>query len=182
MKKNIQNEIKKTINGLANAFDQEEIEKARLENQETIDLYAEVATAINPVEDFYYRISFPNERKTSGLLKINNIQNEKAIWVLTHADFIENQFKKMIVKYEGSPCSADKSRTIMRRLFFFYHLGQNIIFDYNGEYTYHLPKTIFKTEESIIAFFDAIMSLYYGDPTKYLEQLKNLLSNFKEIE
>lgn len=45
--------------------------------------------------------------------------------------------------------------------------GDKIEFNYNSEYTYHLPKKVFTTHEEIVMFFESLIHLYMGRPGKY---------------
>ncbi len=72
-------------------------------------------------------------------------------------------------------CCADKTRTIIKRLIDFYENGIRIEFDYTQEYTFHLPKIIFKIHEDIIEFYEGLKFLQNtGNPLKYLNAIKNL--------
>jgi hypothetical protein len=97
------------------------------------------------------------------------------VFIFSNYNFIEHHFVYWIKEVEGWQCSADKSRTIVKRLLAFYKEGTKIEFDYSGEYTFHLPKIIFTTHDSIIEFYKGLKDLKYGNPTNYLAALKSLI-------
>jgi len=148
--------------------------------QEEIDLYNKLIDEkcfekIEDVNEFYLGLIYPFEKFISGLIKSEISKNEDVIFILKNSQYIENNFRYWIEKIEGMACCADKSRTILRRLLDFYKINERIDFDYTQEYTFHLPKVIFKTHESIIEFYEGVKSLKYGNPTKYLFSLKSLI-------
>ncbi|PKM47065.1 MAG: hypothetical protein CVV05_01360 [Gammaproteobacteria bacterium HGW-Gammaproteobacteria-1] len=115
------------------------------------------------------------ERVIDGLLA--SVTNDaEAQFLIKHGCFVEEHFKRLIQRYEGMPCCADKSRTIMRSLIVFYLEGKPICFDYSQEYTYHLPKKIFKAQEEILGFAKGLHQLFYGNPDLYLEQLRSVMA------
>ena len=132
---------------------------------------------IEDVQDFYLGLIYPHEQFISGLIKSEISKNNDVVFILENSQFIEHNFRYWVEKKEGMACSADKTRTILRRLVNFYKNGTKIEFDYTAEYTFHLPKVIFKTHESIVEFYEGVKSLHYGNPTLYLNALKSLITN-----
>ena len=98
-------------------------------------------------------------------------KENKTIWLMLHISFVENQFSKQIKLHEGFSCSHDKVKTIIKALLRWFEEGREIHFNYEQEYTYHLPTHIFNTHDEVINFFNAIHDLYYGKPDKYLQCL-----------
>lgn len=162
-------------------------------NKESIELYKHLvpeylgALDLNSPDEFYLGFIYPHEKYLRGLItseiKITNAKytsqhSERIIFLMQHSNFIKAQFEKLIIKVEGMACCADKSKTILRRLLLFYTTGEEIVWDYNGEYTFHLPKQIFITHDEIIAFFEATSSLYYGSFEKYLEAMQQYHNQF----
>lgn len=172
-----QDELKGALSSLANAFSMNNASKAESSaNEELKNLYNKIVNSSDPIEDYFYEVLHEDGNIKDGLLQLSGVTNSKARWLMLHSSFVECQFKKFIERVEGSPCCADKSRTIIRALFFWLHQEKKIVFNYEQEYTFHLPKQIFNTHEKIADFFEAIMALYYGMPEKYLAQLKEILA------
>lgn len=96
------------------------------------------------------------------------------IFLIENYEFVERNFCSLFSEFEGSACSADKSRTVSRALFGHLLQGKPIEFDYGAQYVYHLPKAIFKDQQSIVDFFVALQGLYYGKPARYLDALSEL--------
>lgn len=149
--------------------------------QEQIDLYNKLSTGmditdIQKFSDFYYKILYPHEKFITGLIKTEISDNNDILFIFKNSKIIESNFRYWIELKEGSACCADKSRTILNKIVDFYKNDTTIEFDYSGEYTYHLPKIVFTTHESIIEFYLAIRGLVYGNPNNYLESIKNLIN------
>jgi len=93
---------------------------------------------------------------------------------------IERNFCGLFRLIEGAGCSADKSRTVMRMLIIFLRTGEEIKFNYDGEYTFHLPKKIFKTHTEIYAFFNALMRLQMGAPIEFIRIYQEIIGGVYE--
>lgn len=136
----------------------------------------------NRYDEFYLAVIYPFNKFLNGFIASEISDNRDVIFLLTHSDFVERQFEEYIKFYEGSACHCDKSGTIISALIDFYKTGKRIEFDYNGEYTFHLPKKVFKTHESIVGFYEGVKNLFYGNNSKYLESILNLLIESDEEE
>jgi hypothetical protein len=163
--------IKEVLNFMAGSIEQKEIELyGKLIDEKCFD-------KIEDVQDFYLGLIYPHEQFISGLIKSEISKNKDVVFILENSQFIEHNFRYWVEKIEGMACCADKTRTILKRLVEFYKNGTKIEFDYSDEYTFHLPKVIFKTHESIIEFYEGVKSLNFGNPTRYLNALKSLITN-----
>ncbi len=163
--------IKEVLNFMADSIE-----------QGNIDLYNKLIdekcfNEIENVEKFYLGLIYPHEQFITGLIKSEISKNNDVVFILKNSQFIEHNFRYWIEKIEGSACCADKTRTILKRLVEFYKNNTTIEFDYSAEYTFHLPKVIFKTHESIVEFYEGVKNLHYGNPTRYLNALKSLTQN-----
>lgn len=161
--------IKDFLNSMADS-----IEKEKIELFEKIIDSSEIKQYENPNE-FFYAVLYPWEKFISGFLKSTLNANRDVEFIWKHSEFIDRHFRNLFEKYEGSACCADKSRTIVKRLLKYYDNGEKIEFDYEAEYTYHLPKKIFKSHDHIVQFYEGLKSLLYGRPEKYIEALKVVL-------
>lgn len=128
---------------------------------------------VKDVEDFFYLMIVPYHRFLSGFLssKKEGI-NEKAKWLFLNSEFIEAHIQKIIQRHEGLACNADKSRTIINAIAQFLIKGERIEWDYGQEYTFGLPKKVFVTHDEIITFFEALVLLHHGNPSKYLKAIQ----------
>lgn len=135
------------------------------------------------VKEFYFGLVYPYTGKfLPGLINKEISTNSDVGFILINSQFIESHFRHLISDVEGHTCCADKSRVIMNRLLDFYRDGTKIEFDYTQKYTYHLPKTIFKTHEDIVSFYEGLRSLYYGNPEAYLKELAKVVCPMKTGE
>jgi len=132
------------------------------------------------ISDFHFDTLFPFEMILEGYLlkeiwtNTEIFQNNywKIEFLLKNIQFVENQFENIIKKEEWYSCSADKSSFIIQSLFRYLSTWIEMKFDAVvqnwKEYSYHIPKKVFNNQESILNFFDAIMSMYYWDIEKLL--------------
>lgn len=127
-------------------------------------------------EDFSFGLLYPMEQIVDGLFSSTIPGQREAQFIFKHGQFIEAHLRRLITDYESRVCSHDKVRTIIGRLLHYYLTGKKIAFDWTAEYTYHYPKTIFTTHEAIIEFFESLYALYYGNPSKYLTALQNIMA------
>lgn len=104
----------------------------------------------------------------AGLATIQPVEFSKLRTLFIHQDFISGHFRAVIDEVEGGACCADKTRFLMRGLARFFALGEPLTFKRNQEYTFHLPTKVFVTHEEVVLYFDALHSLYYGRPEKFL--------------
>lgn len=130
---------------------------------------------INNIDEFYFGLIYPFEQFISGLIKIEISKNEDIVFILKYSNFIKSHFENWIKKIEGSACCADKSSVILKSLYSFFKDNKSIEFNYNQEYTYHLPKTIFNTHDKIIDFYKSIKNLKYGHPDLYFKEVEKLI-------
>lgn len=130
----------------------------------------------NP-EEFYFSVLYPFENYINSFLKLNISSNEDVVFIYQNYNFLDNHIEKLFIMYEGTPCSADKSRSTINNLIQFYLTGKNIDYDYTAEYTYHLPSKILKKHVDIIGFYTALKKLYYGDNKEYLKMLHAINCN-----
>ncbi len=164
-------QIKNVLNGMLDDIEQSQIDiYNKLINDKCFD-------KIESVEEFYLGLIYPHEQFISGLIKSEISNNRDVIHLFKNSNTIEHHFRYWIEKKEGSACCADKTRTILKRLVKFYKTGEKIEFDYTQEYTFHLPKVVFKTHESIINFYEGVKHLQYGNPIAYLNEINALLKS-----
>lgn len=163
-------DLKTVLNALHNSI-----------NAENKELYENIIQSskikqFNDYDEFFYMILYPFQKFIEEFIKAEVADNDDVAFLYRNSQFVERQFESLIKMKEGSACCADKSGTIMKRLIKFYTTGEKIEFDYNAEYTYHLPKNIFKTHESIVDFYKAIKHLWYGNGAEYFKEIHKLMT------
>ena len=127
----------------------------------------------NDYEIIEYLVNYKWELALEGLIAKATTKSDSQ-WLLINARFIERHFEQQIVLNEGNVCCHDKSKTIVNSLLRHFETGEPISFNYEQEYTYHLPETIFTTHSSIINFYRGLKDLFYGKPTKYITCLADI--------
>lgn len=133
-------------------------------------------------EKFEMAVHYPVSQVVGGLVRKHLGNAHELEFLYQHTGFVSSHFRKLIESREGSPCSADKVRTILGAISTFYSRGQKIEWDYDQEYTYHLPRRIFTTHDVIISFFEGLLHLYYGNNERYLTALLKVHSTAKNHE
>lgn len=123
------------------------------------------------IQSFYFGFVRPMTQTVDGLLARALPHATRAHFLFRCSSFIESHLCSAFVRTEGRACSTDKARTVMRALLRFIVTGTPVAFDYGQQYTYHLPTLILATHDDIVAFYDALESLYYGNPAPYVKML-----------
>lgn len=131
-------------------------------------------SSLDSPEDFFFSVLYPWENFISAFIQLKISSDKEVVYIYKNSEVIDRHFSRQFQKYEGSACSADKSRTVVRCLLDFFLSGEEIKFDYKQEYTYHLPNKIFKTHSEILDFYKAIKDIQYGRAEKYIEEIKKL--------
>jgi len=160
----------KMLNGLVECYHKEESE-----------FYKNLIGNVSPKEiqspdDFFDKVIRPAEKYWNGFIRTEIKNDSNLVFLLNNTTFVKLNFECWIEKIEGVTCCADKSRTILRRLYNYFLTGEEIFFDYSEEYTYHYCKTIFNTHKKIIEHFDSLQDLYYGNPNYYLASISAMLN------
>lgn len=148
----------------AEIYDVPMIEKAR-----------KAAQAHNP-DGFYFALGYPLQKIIDAVVESEFPHNDKAQFLMANSHFIESHLDKIFSRFEGSACSHDKTRTVIKHVLRFFTTKKPIEFDYNQEYTFHLPKKVLKDHDSIIAFITGLHHLYYGNSDHYLVALQGIIA------
>lgn len=130
-------------------------------------------------EKFHEAIVMKSEDILEGIVEHVFGDNYEIAFLIKQYDFLYHHLEKLFTKFEGHACCVDKTRTVLALLLLNKAKGTRIEFDYDGEWTYHLPKKIMTSHEEVIEFFDAMINLYYGRHEKYLALLLELSSRSK---
>lgn len=167
-------EVASVLDALFSGFQSES--KATFEH---IKHLGPIEAACQAVEDtdadlFHMSLIYPLGSMVDGLLSTYFGNNYEVQFLFKHYSYVENHFRHHLERYEGSTCIADKTRTIIYHLIVGLTAKTKLEFDYSGEYTYHLPKKVFMTQDQNIEFFKGIYDLYYGNPIKYLIAMQKM--------
>jgi hypothetical protein len=163
--------LKQVLTSLFDSMQSEEVALAKAVLA-TDGVTPERLAGIKNVEEFFYTLVYPYQKFLGGFVQEHFKGDREAQWLFMHHRYVQRHYEVLIVKHEGAACSVDKSRTIIHELAM-WKLGrkERIEWDYSGEYTYHLPKVVFTTHESITEFYDTILALYHGNSEKYLNYI-----------
>lgn len=167
-----------------------------VEKQETEDIYGEFIGKlidknkdfVRDAEDFDVLVNCKIDRVLESYLEkilekeLGKIQDfEKMhdiIFFYKNYGFLESNVRELIILKEGSPCSSDKSRWILKSYRDF--LVNDTIPDMTiGEKCYWKPK--FGTSRDWMDFCESLIHLHYGKPQRYLIAICNLIGENQEI-
>lgn len=148
--------------------------------EENVALYKKLADEgpnhkITGATSFYENILFPFENYLNGFIQVAIGGGEDVENLLMHGKFVQVHLERLFERFEGSPCSADKARTILDALFSYYKDGEPIEFNYTQEYIFHLPKIILRSQDEIVDFYQAVIYLLYGSPERYFKFWRYLM-------
>lgn len=165
--------LKSAINLLVGAFDADKFGKFKdLLPNEPIDI-------TGSFNAFSYKFKRPYTKYLECLLQnaypSTKLKYELKTLVMDY-DFFKHNFEYWINIREGWACCADKSSYVLRQLINFLINDVEIKHDYENEKAFWIPKTIFKTHDEILGFFNALTSFRFGNPNLYLKYIQtNLL-------
>lgn len=86
----------------------------------------------------------------------------RLVFLFINYNYVESHIDRAFATYEGIPCCSDKSSVIIKSLVRHWINDEPIVFNYDQEYTFHLPKAILRTQEDILTYFKAIEDAFYG--------------------
>lgn len=178
MDKNKQESLKKVLNAIASFGDKETLDVFHLASESESVKKAVEHAKNGDYEQFTYKL-MPFQQVIEGTA-MQVTGDHRAQFILLHHEFIENHLSRIFTMAEGSPCSVDKSGSVLYALFRHFLEGQKIFFNYEQQFTYHLPSKVLKNQEECLKFFDGIYDLYYGNCSKYLAWLMTLQDQAKD--
>lgn len=170
-------ELEKGITDIFSSFLAEEKKKAlsilaKYGEEPEVQEAAEALRSLD-YKKFGFSLLRHHKRISETLIEKELGDNPRLTFLLINQDYVSRHVRNLFVDIEGSACCADKERTVMRSLIKHFYKGERIEFNYLGEYTYHLPQIVLRDHESLVAYFEALYGLYYGNPKAYmLEMLK----------
>lgn len=151
-------------------------EQAELYQKVIKEASIEVKDKNKPMDWFHYGFVYPYQQFLNGFISVEISKKQEIKFLLINSEYVQHHIEKIIEMHEGSAYCADKSGTIMRGLYNWYKDEKMIEWDYTQEYTFHLPKKVFREHTDIVNFFKALQNLYYGNSQSYLLELQKLIS------
>lgn len=159
--------IEYVLDNIFKSINNDERNKAKdyLSNEDNSLLFDKVfKDGLFDIEHYNLHLISNQKRLNNGLLKEKGIRTHQAIFLANNFSFVKSHLENMIVEKDGSSGCADKSRRLIKMYFNYFEYGMPLIEDI-------LPENTLNNEEQAIEFFNAIYSLYYGQPKKYIEFL-----------
>ena len=175
-------EIKQVLEGLLSSINTEN-ENEYKSVQESDDFQkARESINNNDINGFYYSLVYPFQNQVRGLLTTELPKLHQAQFLFQQCEFVECNIKRFFENIEGSACCADKTRTIMHQLLVFFKTGKEIVFNYEQEYTYHLPTKVLNNHTEVVDYFMALYRLYYGQSKEYIAMMNDFNTRFITID
>lgn len=169
-------DIAAVVQQLSNSFERERLGLAmtRAEIALTPEKLAEAQQLLRECKHrmFFHALRKCDEEVVDGVVALTlgtapEMAQARRLLNRTTWQFTYSHIKQLFSDKEGMACSADKGRTCMTALLRHLVHGTPIAFDYSGEYTFHLPAAVLKTQERLLAFQRALLSLQMGNPKDY---------------
>lgn len=126
---------------------------------------------------FHRAVLHPVVRVIDGMLEEVVPSDYRAQFLFKHPQYIADHFETIISTYEGFSCRSDKAKTIVRAIALKLTQGTPICWNYDQEFTFHLPTKVFATEAAVLQFYDALIHLYLGNPSAYLVEMKSIIAS-----
>lgn len=149
-----------------------------LKESGTADRALEALTARKP-EHFHLFLNYPLSRLQRALLADRMPAYGPAMFLFEEYAFVSRHLREVFTMFEGMACCADKTRWATGALARHLLDGEPIVVNLQQPFTYHLPKKVLNTQESLLNFFHALRRLHAGNPDLYLKEL-SLLSGAQQ--
>ena len=132
--------------------------------KETKEKYDEVIEELSKIdmEHFDLFINYP----LGNCIQAFHITSDGS-FIYEYYRYVESAFTQYIVSQEGSCCSVDKSRHIVRRLYSYFEKGAVFSLVRNKDEEYWKTKCL--TSDECIEFYKAIQSAFYGNHVKLVQ-------------
>lgn len=161
------------LTGMMSGINTERLEKVlNTYDERTLERIKSFVENGGSVEDFYFLGIYELESYIDGLCLLAAGDSRDLHFILENYNSLEGFFRFYVEKFEGSACCADKSRTIVAKLAKFFKDGERISFNYDQQYTYHLPTKVFTDHDDILEFYGAVRGLTYQNPTLFLKYVQ----------
>ena len=133
-------------------------------SKETKEKYPEVigSLAAMSMDEFDCFINYPIGNCIQAFHK-----SDDGAFIYEYFRYVENAFTNYIVGCEGSCCSVDKSRHIVRKLHKFFEEG--VVFDLVKTKPEEYWKTECLTAKDCMDFYEAIKSAFFGNHVKLVQ-------------
>ena len=155
-------------------------------NRQNIQAYELVKEESDFVNAMAALEHFKGGHANTALYKVRNdqvcgmIQSTEAVHkskleiLIVNYELFESHFRTVFERFEGMACCSDKTRTCLAYIIKYLMIGESIKFNYEGEYTYHLPEFVLTNHDEVIFYFNALCDLVYGKFDAYLTALQRL--------
>lgn len=164
------------LSALSASIDGEDLTLYRQLSSNQLLARAESAIDSHRPGRFHLFFRYPINKIENGLLCSKIPRSHEGRFLYSESRFVENHFSNVFAHFEGAACSVDKARWVMSALSHYYRDGKPITLNFDQEYTYHLPVSVLNTEEKIIRFYSALISLHFGNTHEYLMAVKEIFT------
>lgn len=159
----------------ADSINKQHIKAYELVKEESDFVNAKVALEHRKVSTAHKAIFNARKDQVCGMIQSSDAVHKAKLEILfLNFDFFDAHFTQVFERFEGMACSCDKSRTCLSLITKYLVSNEPIKFNYEGEYTFHLPEFVLTTHEQVMFYFDALASLVYGKFDGYLTALQRL--------
>lgn len=155
----------------------EQLLKGVDENQQ--NMYSELINAYNwkkpdSIDQFTMSVVRPFDRFIRALIKEKVSEDNNVSFLLSKHRFVEMHFTQLISRIEGMSCSVDKASFLINGILSYYLTSKEIDFE---NIAYYVPYAAFTSHKDVINYYESLISLYHGNPAKYLDCYRLILSS-----
>lgn len=170
----MKNEMKHVLEGMFSSIQDEQNNKAKEVLGEAYMRIIGDEKMKNP-EHFNIVVAYDAQNVVDSLASlITENMGKGSDFYFSHYDFVENHISRLCTAREGSSCSTDKARHIIRLYLKYLETGAIPTIDIKkGDYW----KPKFGNGEEWMEFCESLHHLYYGNSAKYFVSYKNLVSS-----
>lgn len=155
---------------------------AQIQDYSMVKQACEYARAFNP-DRFHFALIYPLGQVVDAVLEGEFPGKRDAQFLMANVRFLGHHLDRIFDEYDGElGCRHDKTLFIQRSLMRFFVNGDRIEIDYAQESTYFLPKRVLNDHDSIVEFFGALQSLFYGNPARYIKALQSIMQIATEAD
>lgn len=174
--------LKEVLTSFSSNYDNEAIRMSSLsenlidyllENYRSKDCFSHLCSQLNFSQ---YGISLFLSKAILGKHEIFNLHKDKTkllVSLIKNYQLIKSNLDSLFTKYETLTCSHDKTRTVLSSYFDYILFDKKIDFNYDQEYTYHLPKKVLKTHYEIIEYISSLYKFFNGNFDNYVKIINN---------
>lgn len=134
-------------------------------------------------DGFYFALQHPANDAIHAILaqEIPPEQHEVQ-FLFRECRFVMAHVRRLIERQEGFSCCVDKARTVLAAYLRHLRTGQEVAFNRQQAYTFHIPTRVFCDHVTTVDFMRSLHHLLHGNPDPYLLALQAMLEGARALD